>query len=134
MRKKFQHEVDAAGISQLSALGIVAAQTAYKKGDEWYHAMLSYVRENITYLKTYVAGHMPGVNVIDGEGNTSFVSDFSKTGIDPEMSLTAGSSTMQSCGLTAERSLERREPDSSGSTWQRLGRRWRCLERIRRIL
>lgn len=83
MRKKFQHEVDAAGISQLSALGIVAAQTAYKKGDEWYHAMLSYVRENITYLKTYVADHMPGVNVIDGEGTYLLWLDFRKTGIDP---------------------------------------------------
>ena len=47
MRKKFQHEVDAAGISQLSALGIVAAQTAYKKGDEWYHAMLASVDKGI---------------------------------------------------------------------------------------
>ena len=84
MRKKFQHEVDAAGISQLSALGIVAAQTAYKKGDEWYHAMLSYVRENITYLKTYVADHMPGVNVIDGEGTYLLWLDFRKTGIDPD--------------------------------------------------
>lgn len=43
--------------------------------------------------------------------------------------LTAGLSMMQSCGLTAERSLERREPDSSGSTWQRLGRRWRSVWR-----
>ena len=84
MRKKFQHEVDAAGISQLSALGIVVAQTAYKKGDEWYHAMLSYVRENITYLKTYVADHMPGVNVIDGEGTYLLWLDFRKTGIDPD--------------------------------------------------
>ena len=84
MRKKFQHEVDAAGISQLSVLGIVAAQTAYKKGDEWYHAMLSYVRENITYLKTYVADHMPGVNVIDGEGTYLLWLDFRKTGIDPD--------------------------------------------------
>ena len=84
MRKKFQHEVDAAGISQLSALGIVAAQTAYEKGDEWYHAMLSYVRENIAYVKAYIADHMPGVNVIDGEGTYLLWLDFRKTGIDPD--------------------------------------------------
>ena len=81
MRKKFQHEVDATGISQLSALGIVAAQTAYEKGDEWYHAMLSYVRENIAYVKAYIADHMPGVNVIDGEGTYLLWLDFRKTGI-----------------------------------------------------
>ena len=84
MRKKFQHEVDAAGISQLSALGIVAAKTAYEKGDEWYHAMLSYVRENIAYVKAYIADHMPGVNVIDGEGTYLLWLDFRKTGIDPD--------------------------------------------------
>lgn len=84
MRKKFQHEVDAAGISQLSALGIVAAQMAYEKGDEWYHAMLSYVRENIAYVKAYIADHMPGVNVIDGEGTYLLWLDFRKTGIDPD--------------------------------------------------
>ena len=39
-----------------------------RKGDEWYESMLAYVRENIAYVKKYVKDHMPGVNVIDGEG------------------------------------------------------------------
>ena len=47
LRQRFRHEVDAAGISQLSVLGLVAAKAAYGQGDKWYEQMMSYVGENI---------------------------------------------------------------------------------------
>ena len=84
LRKRFQHEVDAAGISQLSALGLVAARAAYEQGDEWYEQMMSYVRENIRYVKEYVNEKLPGVTVIDGEGTYLMWLDFRETGLDPE--------------------------------------------------
>lgn len=84
LRKRFQHEVDAAGISQLSALGLVAAKAAYEQGDEWYEQMMSYVRENIRYVKEYVKENLPGVTVIDGEGTYLMWLDFRGTGLNPE--------------------------------------------------
>ena len=84
LRKCFQHEMDAAGISQLSALGLVAAKAAYEQGDEWYEQMMSYVRENIRYVKEYVNEKLPGVTVIDGEGTYLMWLDFRGTGLDPE--------------------------------------------------
>ena len=84
LRQKFQHQVDAAGISQLGVLGLVATQTAYEKGDEWYESMLKYVWENIAYVKKYVKDNMPGVNVIDGEGTYLLWLDFRGTGIDAD--------------------------------------------------
>ncbi len=84
LRQKFKHQVDAAGISQLGVFGLVAAQTAYEKGDEWYGHMLAYVRKNIAYVKTYVRDHMPGVTVIDGEGTYLLWLDFRETGIDAD--------------------------------------------------
>ncbi len=84
LRKRFQHEMDAAGISQLSALGLVAAKAAYEQGDEWYEQMMSYVRENIRYVKEYVNEKLPGVTVIDGEGTYLMWLDFRGTGLDPE--------------------------------------------------
>ena len=124
LRQKFQHQVDAAGISQLGVLGLVATQTAYEKGDEWYESMLKYVWENIAYVKKYVKDNMPGVNVIDGEEPTScgWISEGPES---MPMSWTGGSSTTQSCGWTAERSSERQEPDSRGSMWRHRGRRLR---------
>lgn len=84
LRKCFQHEVDAAGISQLSALGLAATKAAYEQGDEWYGQMMSYVGENIRYVKEYVKENLPGVTVIDGEGTYLVWLDFRGTGLNPE--------------------------------------------------
>lgn len=84
LRQKFRREKDASGISQLSALGLVAAQAAYEHGDEWYEKMLDYVKNNISYVKQYVHDNLPGVNVVDGEGTYLMWLDFRKTGLGVE--------------------------------------------------
>lgn len=81
LKAKFRKVVDAAGISQLGVLGLVATETAYEKGEEWYEAMLTYIRSNIDFVKSYVKEHLPGVNVIDGEGTYLLWLDFRKTGL-----------------------------------------------------
>lgn len=84
LKHRFRREVDAAGISQLSILGLVATQAAYKYGGEWYDSMHAYVKANIAYVKKYVEENMPGVKVIDGEGTYLMWLDFRGTGIDAE--------------------------------------------------
>ena len=84
LRHAFRHEMDAAGISQLSVLGLTATKAAYEKGDEWYENMLSYVKENINFTKKYVLENMPGVKVVEGEGTYLLWLDFGGTGIDGE--------------------------------------------------
>lgn len=82
LKHKFRREVDAAGISQLSVLALVATRAAYEQGDEWYEKMLAYVKSNINYVKKYVGENMSGVRVIDGEGTYLVWLDFRETGID----------------------------------------------------
>ena len=84
LKQRFRHEVDAAGISQLSVLGLVATKAAYEKGDEWYERMLEYVNNNIIYVKKYVEAYLPGVKVVDGEGTYLVWLDFLETGIEAE--------------------------------------------------
>ena len=84
LKRKLKTEVAAAGMSQLGTLGLTAAQTAYEKGDEWYEAMLSYVRSNIEFVKEYTEKELPGVKFIDGEGTYLVWLDFRGTGLDPE--------------------------------------------------
>lgn len=84
LRQRFRHEVDAAGISQLSVLGLVAAKAAYGQGDKWYEQMMSYVGENIRYVKEYVKENLPGVTVIDGEGTYLLWLDSRGCGLGPE--------------------------------------------------
>ncbi|MBP5492195.1 MAG: pyridoxal phosphate-dependent aminotransferase [Clostridiales bacterium] len=84
IRRAFRKQVDAAGISQLSALGIVATETAYEKGEEWYENVVSYIKENIAFVKQYAKENLPGVTVIDGEGTFLPWLDFRGTGLSPE--------------------------------------------------
>lgn len=81
LKKRFQKEVDAAGISQLNIMGLLATQAAYEYGEEWYESMHAYVKDNIEYVKEYVHSNLPGVKVIDSEGTYLMWLDFRNTGL-----------------------------------------------------
>lgn len=81
LRKRFRKQLDAAGISQLGVMGLIACETAYCKGEEWYLAMREYVRGNIAYVKTYVEENLPGVTMTAHEGTYLLWLDFSGTGL-----------------------------------------------------
>lgn len=81
IRHVFKKQYAAAGMSQLSALGITATSVAYNKGDEWYEKMIDYVKANILFVKDYVKKNIPGVRVIDGEGTYLMWLDFRGTGL-----------------------------------------------------
>lgn len=84
LRRKFCKEMDRAGISQLSVLGLVATEAAYAHGDEWYAAMKNYVRDNIAFARAYVEENLPGVRMIDTQGNYLIWLDFRQTGLTVE--------------------------------------------------
>ena len=84
IRRRFKAEVNAAGISQLSVLGLVATEAAYTYGDEWYFAMKEYVKANIEYVRDYVEKNLPGVKMVRGEGTYLVWLDFRGTGLDAE--------------------------------------------------
>ena len=84
LRAKFRHQVDAAGMSQLSTLGLTATRSVYENGDTWYQSMLKYVEDNINYVKDFTQKHLKGVKVIEGEATYLLWLDFRGTGIDWE--------------------------------------------------
>lgn len=84
LRRKFRKEMDRAGISQLSVLGLVATEAAYAHGDEWYAAMKNYVRDNIAFARAYVEKNLPGVRMIDTQGTYLIWLDFRQTGLTVE--------------------------------------------------
>lgn len=84
LRRKFRKEVDGAGISQLGIMGLAACEAAYGKGEEWYRAMLSYVKENIEFTRQYVQEHLPGVKMTEHEGTYLLWLDFNGLSIDAE--------------------------------------------------
>lgn len=84
LKRKFRKQLDAAGISQLSVMGLVATEAAYEHGDEWYAAMHAYVKANIDFTRDYVEQYLPGVRMIDIEGTYLVWLDFRGTGLDAD--------------------------------------------------
>jgi len=84
LRRRFRKQLDAAGISQLGVMGLVACETAYSKGEDWYQAMLSYVRGNIEVVKDDVEQNLPGVTMTAHEGTYLVWLNFSGTGLSVE--------------------------------------------------
>lgn len=82
LRHKFCKQLAAAGTSQLGVMGLVACETAYRKGEEWYQAMLSYVADNIAFTKKYVEENLRGVHMVEHEGTYLVWLDFRGTGFD----------------------------------------------------
>ena len=81
LKHRFKAELSAAGTNLLGVMGLVACQTAYEKGEEWYCAMKSYVQANIEFTKQYVQEKLPGVKMIDHEGTYLVWLDFRDTGL-----------------------------------------------------
>lgn len=84
LRRQFRHQVSAAGYSQPNTMGVAACQAAYKNGYEWYKKMLSYVEDNIIYLRDYVRKELPDVKMIEPEGTYLVWLDFRKLNLTEE--------------------------------------------------
>lgn len=81
LRRAFRKQCDAAGISQLGVMGLVATEAAYTKGEEWYKAAYGYIEENIEFVRSYVRSNLNGVSMIDTEGTYLVWLDFRESGI-----------------------------------------------------
>ncbi|MBD5468048.1 MAG: pyridoxal phosphate-dependent aminotransferase [Lachnospiraceae bacterium] len=84
LRHQFYRQMDAAGISQLGVMGLVACEAAYRDGEEWYQAMRSYVADNIAFTRKYVEENIYGVRMIEHEGTYLVWLDCRETGLSAE--------------------------------------------------
>ena len=81
LRRKFRRQLDAAGVSQLGILGLEATRAAYEHGEEWYQAMLSYVKANVEFAREYIKDNLKNVKLMDIEGTYLIWLDFRETGL-----------------------------------------------------
>ncbi|MBQ5418692.1 MAG: aminotransferase, partial [Selenomonas sp.] len=56
------------GYSQPNALGLFAAQAAYREGDSWLQELLAYLEENLQRTRTFLKENLPQVKLIEPEG------------------------------------------------------------------
>lgn len=81
LRRAFRKQIDAAGYSQVNAMGLTACEAAYRHGGEWYEAVHRYIRENLAFTKQYVEENLPEVTMTAHEGTYLVWLDFTKTGL-----------------------------------------------------
>jgi cystathionine beta-lyase len=81
LRHKFRKQIDAAGYSQLNTLGLTACEAAYRYGHTWYHAMMSYVELNISFIKEYLEKELPQIRMTEHEGTYLVWLDFRELGL-----------------------------------------------------
>ncbi|MDR0883687.1 MAG: pyridoxal phosphate-dependent aminotransferase [Oscillospiraceae bacterium] len=87
LRAKFKHQVDAMGYSQLNTLGLAATQAAYAHGAPWLDAVRTYIVENITFLREFLARELPQVRLVEPEGTYLAWLDFRALGFADSRSL-----------------------------------------------
>lgn len=81
IRKKFSEQMEKQGIHTINTFGVTGFEAAYKYGQPWLEELLIYLRENIIYLKKFIAENLPEVKVIEPEGTYLVWLDFRNLGL-----------------------------------------------------
>lgn len=81
LRRQFRKRVNAAGYSQLNLPGLVACEAAYRYGDEWLDAVISYILENAEYTRRFLTERLPKVKMTELEGTYLIWLDFKAYGL-----------------------------------------------------
>lgn len=68
LRKAFERELAAQGISEVNTAGRVACRAVYEQGEPWLEELLVYLRGNYEFLKDFVERNIPQLKVCPLEG------------------------------------------------------------------
>ena len=68
LRKKFQYEMDVCSYHGPNCLGAVACTAAYRGAEQWLTACKAYMRENLNFVREYLARHLPQIKLVEPEG------------------------------------------------------------------
>ncbi|WP_303859971.1 MalY/PatB family protein [Alkalibaculum bacchi] len=68
IRYAFIKEIDRTGYSQLNTMGLIACQAAYEYGGKWLEELKEYLSENLSFIKSFLAEHLPQIKLVEPEG------------------------------------------------------------------
>ena len=84
LRRRFKEELGRTGYDEPNTLGLTGAKAAYEHGAEWLTQLLAYIEENHARTKSFLAAHLPKVQIIEPEGTYLLWLDFSAYGLTDE--------------------------------------------------
>ncbi len=68
LRQKFQKQLDLCAYHGPNRLGAIACQAAYEGGADWLDACKAYMRENVEYIRSFLAENIPQIKLVEPEG------------------------------------------------------------------
>ena len=83
-RRRFRHEIDACGYSQLNMAGLAATQAAYAQGEEWLEACRAYLRGNLDFFRDFLRTRLPQLRLVEPDGTYFAWVDCSGLGLTQE--------------------------------------------------
>ena len=84
LRRRFKEELGRTGYDEPNTLGLTGAKAAYEHGAEWLAQLLAYIEENHARTKSFLAAHLPKVQIIEPEGTYLLWLDFRAYGLSDE--------------------------------------------------
>ena len=84
LRRRFKEELSRTGYDEPNTLGLTGAKAAYEHGAEWLAQLLAYIEENHARTKSFLAAHLPKVQIIEPEGTYLLWLDFRAYGLSDE--------------------------------------------------
>lgn len=80
-RRTFARQVTKDALQIPNLFSVVAAEAAYRNGDEWLDQALAYIEANDRYLREFLGAHAPKLTVFPLEGTYLVWIDLSSTGL-----------------------------------------------------
>jgi cystathionine beta-lyase len=80
MRTRWDAAYSRMHIPQGTAFGQIALRAAYDECEDWLEEVLVYLRENVEYVRSFIAEHIPAVRTVRQEGTYLMWLDFRALG------------------------------------------------------
>jgi cystathionine beta-lyase len=80
MREAWDAEYGRAHIPDGTTFGHIALRAAYDECEPWLEELLVYLRENVEYVRSFIAERIPGVRTVRHEGTYLMWLDFRESG------------------------------------------------------
>jgi cystathionine beta-lyase len=84
LRRRYVAAHERAGLDNGNLFGIVALEAAYREGEAWLEALLGIYRENIAYVRDFLAQHTPKIRPLPVEATYLIWLDCRELGLEDE--------------------------------------------------
>ena len=84
IRKRFVRKMSRCGYSGLNRMGLIACQAASEGGGDWLDGCRAYLRDNLDFLRAFLAERIPRIRLVEPEGTYFAWLDCSGLGLSQE--------------------------------------------------